>query len=532
MAKIVEEIEVRADTTQATQATKTFEKSLVGSFAVGQIAAQAFTKAFSILVDQFKKGITDFKEYQKTTLQLETTLKRLGDVNGKWTSALQQQASQLQGLTGHSDEVIRRMQIMGLNMGVATDKIGPMIKAAVSLSNVMGRDVNETMKQLIQSTSGMAGELGRAVPAIRGLTKEQLEAGGAIDAINASMGDQVDALTKGSSGQALGLQNAWADLREEFVAVLDALAPVESAFQRIADWMLVNRKLGIESLIFMDADTLKQTAHGLREIESAQARLAMAQAKSDAGVLKGAGAIGAGRGRRGGAGGASGIDIDPTGYAEEERAAADARFEAFMADRERQYDAEAMWAQKTGELKDFYAQQDIERMDYLTGYAEAVSGAVTATMSQHLIGLAQGNEIAWKKSARSFAGALISAAGQALIAKGMAGLAESLMVAFTGGPTAAAGLAAASAKAVATGFAITAAGTALGGGAGHAALPGVGGVGGGTSTFIPSPEAYKKDRQQAGGGTTIIVNVEGAFSQAEAGREIRDALGAAARVGL
>ena len=221
MADGVEKWRLELDTKTAEGAIKSFEKRMSEMTNTTALKIAAFNKATDLAVQGLHalgqwmaQGWKDAQQYQRTTQQLSSTLKQLGDANLTWLPTLQKTASEMQRLTGQSDEVGRGLINMALNMGVSSDRIEDLMKAAVRLSNTGLMSMESAVRNLIKSTSGLQGELGEAVPFIRQLSQEQLRAGEAIDIVNEKLSEQLEALTGGGAGAGMRLTSAWNDFGE------------------------------------------------------------------------------------------------------------------------------------------------------------------------------------------------------------------------------------------------------------------------------------------------------------------------------
>ena len=95
-------------------------------------------------------------------------------------------------------------------MGRTEEQIQAIMKAAADMSAVTGNSIQNVAVQLNKTYSGLAGELGEANSAIRGLSKEELEAGKAIDIIAQQYNGQAAAMADNT----VQLANAWGDFKE------------------------------------------------------------------------------------------------------------------------------------------------------------------------------------------------------------------------------------------------------------------------------------------------------------------------------
>src|SRR5210317_1512927 len=136
---------------KATKQTKA-EESIFKSMLKSQLALKALDKAYSVLSNTVNSAIADAAEYERTTIARNTALEMSGRAVEKHAGFLEIEAGQLQGVTGASDEVIRKMQTQAIAFGVSTTKTRELIEASYGLANATGMDVNTAFIQLQKST--------------------------------------------------------------------------------------------------------------------------------------------------------------------------------------------------------------------------------------------------------------------------------------------------------------------------------------------------------------------------------------------
>jgi hypothetical protein len=109
-------------------------------------------------------------------------------------------------------------------LGKSDADIDKITKAAVNLSNVTGKDLNNAFQLINGTYAGTVGRLDRLIPEIKSLSKEQLEAGGAVDLINGKFGDLSEQLAENNIPQKLkNLKDQLSDLKQ---AVGESIAPI------------------------------------------------------------------------------------------------------------------------------------------------------------------------------------------------------------------------------------------------------------------------------------------------------------------
>jgi hypothetical protein len=231
---IRENIEVSADTSKAQAGARSLEKSFTGSMIKSQLAVQALNKVLDLTVSAIRGSISAAVDYEKTNLKLSAALRNQGLEVTRNQAVLNRQSDALERLTGISDENIRTTQALALNMGISIEEVDKFTRASISLSNTLGIDVESAMRQLIQSQSGMKGQLGRLIPAVQDMTTEQLKNGEAIDIVNESMGENLTLLNQGAAGAYNRASNAFASFGEALVVAATGAGNLKGALDDIA----------------------------------------------------------------------------------------------------------------------------------------------------------------------------------------------------------------------------------------------------------------------------------------------------------
>lgn len=180
------------------------------------IAAAAAAIAF------VAKSVAAYKVQEEAVNRLNQAMVNNGDFTAEASQDLQNFAAELQKSSKFGDETIISMLSLAKSFGVSNEEAKKMIQAATDLSSATGMELESAVKNLGKTFAGMTGELGESVPALRGLTAEQLKSGAAIDLVaekfkgsNAAVVDGLGALDQ--------MTNSFGDLME---VVGKAFAPV------------------------------------------------------------------------------------------------------------------------------------------------------------------------------------------------------------------------------------------------------------------------------------------------------------------
>lgn len=172
-----------------------------------------------------------------TQLQAETrlltALKNRHDVQQRLIS----QASEIQSRTTYGDEAIIEQQAYLAALGLTEDQIRETIEASVQLSAAMGIELESAVRNLAKTYSGLAGELGESMPALREMTAEQLKSGEAIRFVNREYKGFAEAVADTGAGSLQQLKNKIGDLAEKLgIALLPVINKVADWLGKLVDW--------------------------------------------------------------------------------------------------------------------------------------------------------------------------------------------------------------------------------------------------------------------------------------------------------
>lgn len=154
--------------------------------------------------------------------QLQAEAKLLNALQGR--SDVQQrliaQAAELQSRSTLGDEAIIEQQAYLAALGLSEKQIGATIEAAAQLSAALNMDLGSAVKNLGKTFGGMTGELGESIPALKDLTKEQLQAGEAVNYVNQNYRGFAEAAASVGTGPLTQLKNIIGDIAESFGVIL------------------------------------------------------------------------------------------------------------------------------------------------------------------------------------------------------------------------------------------------------------------------------------------------------------------------
>lgn len=147
-------------------------------------------------------------------------------------------ASELQARSTLGDEVVIEQQAFLAALGLSEEQINSTIEAAAQLSAALGMDMNSAVRNLAKTYSGLAGELGESIPALRNLTAEEMKAGGAIKYVNDNYKGFAETAAQTGTGSLMQLKNSLGDVAEKIgQALLPAINSLVDKLMVFADWL-------------------------------------------------------------------------------------------------------------------------------------------------------------------------------------------------------------------------------------------------------------------------------------------------------
>lgn len=176
--------------------------------------------------------------------QLQAEQRLLTALNGRKDvqERLMQQAAELQSRSIYGDEAIIEQQAFLAALGLTETQINDTINAAAQLSAALGMEFSSAVRNLSKTYSGLAGELGESIPALRNLTAEEMAAGAAIAYVNDNYNGFAETAAQTGTGPLLQLKNTLGDIAEQFgttlVPVIQKLATklkeIAEKFQKLS----------------------------------------------------------------------------------------------------------------------------------------------------------------------------------------------------------------------------------------------------------------------------------------------------------
>jgi|TARA_R100000482_G_scaffold57024_2_gene20532 uncharacterized protein YukE len=200
--------DTRDFTSKMRKASQSFKRLNKDIKAVGKSMSVSLTAPLTAFAAASVKA---FDEQAQAEAKLLTALKGNETAFNELTDA----AQKFQELSLFGDEEIIAQQAYLASLGLTTDKINDVIAASMDLAAGTGQTLSFGVKNLAKTFSGLTGELGESIPALKNLTKEQLIAGEAVDVVAEAFEGQAKAASEAGLGGVQQLKNSFGDLTEE-----------------------------------------------------------------------------------------------------------------------------------------------------------------------------------------------------------------------------------------------------------------------------------------------------------------------------
>lgn len=228
-------IKIAANGAEAEKTLRTLEKK-VGDFGkrwedVGKSITKYVTTPLTALA-----GVS----VAAANTQLQAEAKLLNALRGREDvqKRLMAQASELQSRSTLGDEAIIGQQAFLAALGLTEAQIQQTIEAAVQLSYATGMELEGAVKNLAKTYSGLTGELGESIPALKQFTAEELKAGQAVNFINENYQGFAETAAATGAGPMVQLKNQLGDLAEQIgIILLPAIQKLTEWFSEMVAWM-------------------------------------------------------------------------------------------------------------------------------------------------------------------------------------------------------------------------------------------------------------------------------------------------------
>jgi len=170
---------------------------------------------------------------QQSHNMLRNTLQLLGIGTDETFKKMQNFASEMQGITGISDEIVIDMQRIALQFGVTEERMDGVVRQALGLSKTLGVDTTTALRLVTEAAEGNIERLQRYVPAMKNATTEVEKQ----TIANKFLNDSWNILEKSQEDNMTNIdrmKESWGDFREKLGDIISVyLVPLIKKFTEL-----------------------------------------------------------------------------------------------------------------------------------------------------------------------------------------------------------------------------------------------------------------------------------------------------------
>jgi hypothetical protein len=246
--------------TSSNDLSKTMSGSLKGSISgigltmfAANIATSAFQASMRFLSDTITGSISAYAGSEEALNKLKQSMNLTGTYSEAASKQVEQFATALEASSKFADDAIVTQVAYARSLGLSTDQSEKLVQAAANMSAQFGGSLEENVAILGKTLDGTIGRLGKQITgtdqlgkSIKGLTEEQLKAGGAADYINARFNGAAAADLNTYAGKVAYMKNQYDNLQESIGSVIVNSGVFQSAME-ITKNAIINTTKWIES---------------------------------------------------------------------------------------------------------------------------------------------------------------------------------------------------------------------------------------------------------------------------------------------
>lgn len=248
-----------------------------------EIASAGFSKVYGVIAD----GVSEAAEAENMNKRLAMSMAAVGEYTEKSFLEINEWAGALEAATGTSDDAFKNLVALGIQQGMNTETARKAAEAALDLAAATGEDMNTAFRQMSMTLSGTAGKLEKMIPELRGLTKEQLENGDAIDIISKKYAGFAGNAANSFTGATARMNAQIGNVKEAFgrmiaqnpavIAMIDGIAKgIGKAAEKMDDFSTwaINNSDSIKAMaIAVSTATALVTAYAARNVIATTAQI-------------------------------------------------------------------------------------------------------------------------------------------------------------------------------------------------------------------------------------------------------------------
>lgn len=187
-------------------AAKKLGTALKGAFAITAVLA-SLKQLGSFAADCFN----EFAAGERRLNQLSIALDNNSASFTKATTLIDEMKRMSMASKDDIEELVAELAALGKS----DEEIDKITRASVNLSNITGKGLKESFTQINSTYSGSVDELGKLIPELKDLTKEQLASGEAANILNGKFGEMSKQLSENSFAQKIkNIKDDFGDMKQ------------------------------------------------------------------------------------------------------------------------------------------------------------------------------------------------------------------------------------------------------------------------------------------------------------------------------
>ncbi|MDR1903079.1 MAG: hypothetical protein LBQ88_12470 [Treponema sp.] len=199
-----------AESLNAKNALLQLSSSVAGGMAIYTLAQKAFQTTTRFITE----SAAAYRTQASAEHALEMAAKNNPYLKKENIESLKEFSSELQKLANVGDEVSLKVMSELVSLQLTESQIRSVMGAAADYAAETGEEIGSVAKKLAATYGGNLGQLGKYIPALKNLTKEQLAAGKAVEIVADQYHGMAAAMAETPEGEITRLSNAWGDFKE------------------------------------------------------------------------------------------------------------------------------------------------------------------------------------------------------------------------------------------------------------------------------------------------------------------------------
>lgn len=211
----------------------------IGEIALGVFGGNVLEHGFERILDSakelFGEMVNSAKESEQAIQGLNTALGISGRYSAEASAQFQELADKIEATTAVSDDSVLGLERLAVTYTKTNSQALKLTETSVNLAAVTGQDVNTALQQLAGTLSGQAGRLQKLFPELQTFTASQLRAGAAVEFFNHKFAGAAASQVDTYSGRVTQLANAFDDFLKTTGKLITGSPAVVATIKAITD---------------------------------------------------------------------------------------------------------------------------------------------------------------------------------------------------------------------------------------------------------------------------------------------------------